>query len=125
MDSSDKWTQATDGAGSAVRIIVIDYKIAFDYIDHVLLDEKISNLNIPRAVARWTIDFLNNWKQRVKLLNDCLLEWEDVSSGVPQDTKLGLLLFILMMNDLDICGASKWKFVDLGRLLKQRIVNFH
>ena len=87
-------------------------KKAFDRIDHALLAEKISNLTIPCAVARWTIDLLINRKQRVKLSNDCLSEWGDVLSEFRQGTKLGPWLFILMINDLDIRDVSKWKFVD-------------
>jgi hypothetical protein len=31
------WTSATDGTGAAVRIILLDYKKAFDLIDHSIL----------------------------------------------------------------------------------------
>ena len=89
-----EWTQATDGTGSAVRVILFDYKKAFDLIHHALLADKISNLAIPRAVARWTIDFLMNRKHRVKLSSDCFSEWGDVPSGIPQGTKLGPGYFV-------------------------------
>ena len=31
---------------------------------------------------------------------------------IPQGTKLGLWLFVLMINDLDISSPHLWKFVD-------------
>ena len=49
------WSQSTDGPGAAVRIVLFDYKKAFDLIDHGILAEKISRLPIPKAVVRWTI----------------------------------------------------------------------
>ena len=83
------WSQSTDGSGAAVRIVLFDYKKVFDLIDHGILTEKISRLPIPKAVVRWTIDFLLYQKQRVKLVINCISEWGDVPAGVPQGTKLG------------------------------------
>ena len=50
--------------------------------------------------------------QRVKLGEDCLSEWRNVPAGVPQGTKLGPWLFILMIDDINTSNTELWKYVD-------------
>ena len=57
------WAQATDATGAAVRIVLFDYKKAFDLIDHQILLQKVFSLNIPTSIVRWVADFLTNPKQ--------------------------------------------------------------
>ena len=47
-----------------------------------------------------------------KLPGGALSNWSLVPAGVPQGTKLGPWLYILMINDLDADDARLWKYVD-------------
>ena len=107
------WHVNTDGNGSTLRTILFDYRKSFDFIDHGILVNTVGNLNIPRSMVNWIIDFLSHRTQRVKSAKGCYSKWGPVPSGVPQGTKLGPWLFILMILDLDINSSYLWKFVDV------------
>ncbi|PFX14576.1 putative phospholipid-transporting ATPase IA [Stylophora pistillata] len=106
------WSNATDGSGAAVQVVLFDYRKAFDFIDHTLLVRKVFGLSIPRSVACWVADFLTDRQQSVKLSRDCFSEWGPVPAGVPQGTKLDPWLFILMINDPRVRGFHSWKYVN-------------
>ena len=54
------------------------------------------------------------------MLNGCKSEWNPVSSGVPQGSVLGPLLFIIYINDIDKGLSSRlFKFADDCKLVKR------
>ena len=98
-------------SGATARVVLLDFRKAFDLIDHSILVQKLTKYDIPSQVKGWIVDFLMDRKQRVKLAQDCHSEWRSVPSGVPQGTKLGPWLFLVMINELDT-PFDMWKYVD-------------
>ena len=61
------WLYATDGTGSTVRTALLDFRKAFDFVDHHILVAKLLSLGVKPIVVNWVIYFLRSRQQRVKL----------------------------------------------------------
>ncbi len=53
------WSKSTDGNGGTTRVMLFDFRKAFDLIDHHLLVQKLRTYDLPRWTINWVIDFLS------------------------------------------------------------------
>ena len=90
------WLHATDATSSTVRTALLDFRKAFNLVDHHILVAKLLSLGVKPTVVNWVIDFLRSRQQRVKL-NGVVSDWLDVPAGVPQGTRLDPWLFLAMI----------------------------
>ena len=92
----DKITSAMDKKEHAIGLF-LDFAKAFDTVNHDILLRKLDHYGIRGIALQWFQLFV--WKTTVKYngINSVL---KNITCGVPQGSILGLLLFLIYINDL-------------------------
>ena len=80
-------------------MILVDLQKAFDTLDHGVLLEKMKYFGFRASVIKWFESYLSNRKFLV-CIDNVFSEAGTLKYGVPQGSILGLLLFLLYVNDL-------------------------
>ena len=105
-------------------IAILDFSKAFDTVPHQKLLEKMKKYGITGNTHKWITSFLTSRKMKV-IIDGFSSEEDVVTSGVPQGTVLGPILFLIHINDLPLVVDSQVRLFADDCLLYRPIQNIN
>ena len=100
-----------DERNTSLALAFIDFKKAFDLVDHTVVINKAISLGLSPNLVGWLSDFLTGRRQAVRFQGS-ISTFQHLTCGVPQGTKMGPLCFLILINDALTHTPHRWKYVD-------------
>lgn len=99
-------------------VVYLDLRKAFDSVCHPILIKKLQTFGVTGTLLNWLINYLTGRLQLVSIRGS-LSGTLPVTSGVPQGSILGPLLFLVYINDMpDAVSSSILLFADDTKCLR-------
>ena len=114
----DKWTEILDNGGK-LDAVYMDFMKAFDKVPHKRLIKNMRRYGINQIIINWVENFLKNRQQKV-IVNGAESTNQNVTSGIPQGSVLGPILFVIYINDMPECVDSEtYLFADDTKIFRE------